>query len=101
MAALTIRDDAFEIPDEDTSDDDFVAVLRERNQLRQRMSDWLMHALGCRRRAHQYKHWALEAEAEGNLPTYRHFRQQSDRSWRLAWAALREARLNKEIINGC
>jgi hypothetical protein len=33
MAALTIRDDAFEIPDEDTSDDDFVAVLRERNEL--------------------------------------------------------------------
>lgn len=30
MAALTIRDDAFEIPDDDTSDDDFVAVLRRK-----------------------------------------------------------------------
>jgi hypothetical protein len=66
--------------------------------LRQRMSDWLMHAKGNRRRAHEAKHLALEAEAEGNLDTYRYWRKQSDRSWRLAWTALREARLNKEII---
>lgn len=64
-----------------------------------RLRDWLNHALGNRRRAHEYKRWAMEAEAAGNLSTYRHYRRQSDRSWRLAWSALREARLNKELLN--
>ena len=66
--------------------------------LRQRMADWLAHALGNRHRAHEYKRWAMEAEAEGNLSTYRHWKAQSDKSWRAAWAALREARLNKELM---
>jgi hypothetical protein len=67
--------------------------------LRQRMADWLLHAKGCRRRAFEYKRWAKEAEAEGNLSTYRHWRKQSDKSWRAAWDALQEARLNKELLN--
>jgi hypothetical protein len=64
-----------------------------------RLRDWLDHARGNRRRAHEYKRWAKEAEAEGNLSTYRHWRKQSDKSWRAAWKALQEARLNKELLN--
>jgi hypothetical protein len=64
-----------------------------------RLRDWLDHARGNRRRAHEYKRWAKEAEATGNLSSYQHYRRQSDRSWRLAWSALREARLHKELLN--
>jgi hypothetical protein len=66
--------------------------------LRQRMVDWMLHARGNRRRAHEYKRWAKEAEAEGNLSTYRHWRKQSDKSWRAAWDALANARIAKEIM---
>jgi len=67
--------------------------------LRQRMADWLAHARGNRRRAHEYKRWAKEYEAQGNLPRYRHYRQQSDRSWRAAWDALRSAKIYRELVN--
>lgn len=66
--------------------------------LRQRMADWLMHAKGNRRRAHEYRRWARESEAAGNLSSYRHYRRQSDRSWRAAWEALRNAKLFREIV---
>jgi hypothetical protein len=65
--------------------------------VRQRMADWLMHAKGNRRRAHDYKRWALEAEAAGNLSTYRHFRKQSDRSWKAAWDALASAKIYRDL----
>lgn len=69
------------------------------NKIGLRLKDWLDHARGNRRRAWDYKKLALEAEQAGNLSTYRHFREQSDRSWKLAWKALQEARLNKELLD--
>lgn len=63
-----------------------------RNAVRQRLIDWLAHAHGCRRRAHEYKRWALEYELAGNLPKYRHYREQSDESWARAKDAMVHAR---------
>lgn len=57
-----------------------------------------MHAKGNRRRAHEYKRWAAEAEGAGNLKTYRYFRRQAERSWRMAWNALANARIFREIV---
>jgi len=66
--------------------------------LRQRMADWLMHAKGNRRRAHDYKRAALEYEAAGNLPRYRQYRIYAERSWRGAWQALRSAKHLRDIV---
>ena len=67
-------------------------------EARRRMAaDWVAHAQGNRRRAHDYRRWAVEAEQAGNLAQYRHYRRQSDRSWRAAWKALDEARLCREL----
>lgn len=63
-----------------------------------RMIDWLAHARGCKRRAHEYKRWALEDEAAGNLGRYQHYRKQSDYSWRQAWNAIRSAKLERSLI---
>lgn len=63
-----------------------------------RLKDWLDHARGNRRRAFEYRREALRYEADGNLPRYRQCRDQSDRSWRLAWNALANARIAKEIM---
>jgi len=67
--------------------------------LQQRMADWLMHAKGNRRRAHEYKRWALDYRAAGNDRRFYECRAQSDRSWRLAWQALNEAKLNRELLD--
>ncbi|MDR7032395.1 hypothetical protein [Mesorhizobium sp. BE184] len=69
-----------------------------RQAVRDRMQAWLIHAKGCRRRAHEYKRWALEYELSGNLPKYRHYRQQSDRSWVSAKDALIHARREYESL---
>lgn len=63
-----------------------------RAAVKQRMLDWLAHAQGCRRRAHEYKRWAMEYEQAGNLVRYHHYRNQSDRSWHMAKDALLHAR---------
>lgn len=67
--------------------------------LRQRMADWLMHARGNRRRAHEYKRLAMEYRAAGNDGRFYECKVQSDRSWRLAWHALNEAKLNRELLH--
>lgn len=79
------------------SPDNAETLTPERSELRQRMDDWLMHAKGNRRRAHEYKRWAAEAESAGNLKTYRHFRRQAERSWQMARSALANARIFQEI----
>lgn len=56
-----------------------------------------MNAKGNRRRAHEYKRWALEAEQAGHLSTYRFFREQANKSWRGAWDALGNARFWKGV----
>ena len=63
------------------------------------MRDWLLHAQGCRRRAWEYKRWALEYEADGNLTRYRQYREQSDRSWRMAKRALADAKLQRRLAS--
>jgi ligand-binding sensor domain-containing protein len=63
----------------------------------QRMIDWLAHARGCKRRAHEYKRWALEDEAAGR-PRAAHYRKQSDYSWRQAWNAIRSAKLERSLM---
>lgn len=64
------------------------------------MRDWLAHAQGCRRRAHEYRRWALEYEAAGNLEKYRRYRKQSDRQWRMARDALVHASREREYLKG-
>ena len=49
---------------------------------------------GRRRRAHEYRRWALEAEAANKLDDYRRFRKLSDEQWRGAWDSLNTARAN-------
>lgn len=71
-----------------------------RATIRQRLADWLDHAKGCRRRAHEYKRWALEYEQAGNLVRYHHYRQQYDKSWHMAKDALVHARRDFNTIHG-
>lgn len=71
-----------------------------RSSVKQRLADWVAHAKGCRRRAHEYKRWSLEYEQAGNLVRYRHYRNQSDKSWRMAWDALLHARREFNTIHG-
>lgn len=71
-----------------------------RATVRQRLADWLAHANGCRRRAHEYKRWALEYEQAGNLVRYHHYRQQSDKSWHMAKDALVHARRDFNTLYG-
>lgn len=71
-----------------------------RSAVKQRLTDWLAHANGCRRRAHEYKRWALEYEQAGNLTKYRHYREQSDKSWRMAKDAILHARRDFNFIIG-
>jgi hypothetical protein len=47
---------------------------------------------GCRRRAHEYKRWAFEAEAKADIENYRKWRAESDRQWKRAWQQLNTAR---------
>ena len=68
--------------------------------VKRRYLDWLAHAQGCRRRAHEYKRWALEDEQAGNLARYHHYRKESDRQWRMAWDALVHARREFNSIYG-
>lgn len=56
------------------------------------LQDWLDHIKGSRRRAHEYRRWALEAEAAGDLERYRRYRADSERQWRQAWDALARAK---------
>ncbi len=74
-----------------------VVANRALDEIRQRRDDWLAHAKGNRRRAHDYRRWALEAERDGLLGSYRHYRAQSDRSWKAAKDALREAKIFRDI----
>lgn len=71
-----------------------------RQAVRQRMLDWLAHAQGCRRRAHEYKRWALEYETAGNLVRYREYRSKSDKSWLMAKDALTHARRERNSLKG-
>lgn len=59
--------------------------------------DWLEHAKGNRRRAHEYLRWAREYLAAGNLPRWRHYQKQYERSMRFARDALDNAKIHREI----
>lgn len=65
-------------------------------QQTQRARDWLDHAKGCRRRAHEHRRWAQEY-APGS-PRYERYRAMANRSWRLAWDALANAKIQREIM---
>jgi hypothetical protein len=60
-----------------------------------RLRDWLEHAKGNRRRAHEYRRWAMEYEP--GSPRYEHYRKVANRSWRMAWEAISEAKLHREL----
>lgn len=45
-----------------------------------------------RRQAHQYRHWAQDAKADGNMTKHAHWRGQALRYWNKAKAALSSAR---------
>jgi hypothetical protein len=72
----------------------------EGRAVKQRLADWLAHANGCRRRAHEYRRWALEYETAGNLEKYRHYHKQSDRQWLMALDAMIHARRDFDFIKG-
>ncbi len=55
---------------------------------------YLSLARTLRKLAHDYKRWAREAEADGNLLNYRHWRDCSDRAWDNARFYLRQARIS-------
>lgn len=59
--------------------------------------DWLTHAKGCRRRAHEYKRWALEYREAGNVERFRYYQAIADRSWRSAKSALASAKIFNSI----
>lgn len=61
------------------------------------LEDYLIYAMGCRRRAHEYKRFALEAEAEGNLERYRRYRNWANEQWRSAKRAIWDARLRRSF----
>lgn len=62
-----------------------------RQAVRQRMTDWLDHAQGCRQRAKEYRAWAIEDEAAGR-PRAAYYHKAADRSWRSAFDAVRSAK---------
>lgn len=70
------------------------------NAVKQRLSDWLAHAQGCRRRAHEYERWALEYKQAGNLDRYRHYRNQSDKQWHMAKDAILHAARERQTLKG-
>lgn len=55
----------------------------------------MRHCRGSRRRAHEYKQWALAEAATGHFERYRRYRQFSDNSWADAKDALFQAKMLK------
>ena len=62
-----------------------------------RMIDWLAHARGCKRRAHEYRRWAMEDEAAGR-PRAARYRKAAADSWRQAWNAIKSAKLERSLL---
>lgn len=64
----------------------------------QRMVDWLAHARGCKRRAHEYKRWALEDEAAGRTKRASYYHKQADQQWTWARGAIFNAKLERGLL---
>lgn len=74
-------------------------VSRER-QVREELNAWFRLCIGRKRRAHEYRRWALDAEAAGDHHEYQRCRDEANKCWRGARAALEQARRRKDEIDG-
>lgn len=74
-------------------------VAKER-QVREELNAWVRLCLGRKSRAHEYRRWALEAEAAGNFADYQRYRDDANRHWRSAKSALEQARRRKDELDG-
>lgn len=61
-------------------------------------TNFLTLAKTQKRLAHDYRRWALEDEATGNLPRYRRHRAESNRLWRDSKKHLAKARIYRSAI---
>ena len=64
------------------------------NRLASTAQAWIAHAFGSRRRAHEYRRWALEYPVASDA--YERWKKQSDRQWQNAKGALDKARQLRE-----
>ena len=62
---------------------------------RNELDAWLEHLFGSKRRAHEYKRMAIEAELLGKTDRYCRYRAWSDQQWTNAKTALKWARRAK------
>lgn len=65
----------------------------------QQFAAWARHCLGSRKRAAEYRRWALEAERAGRLDQYRRSRRNAEHSWADARFALSQCRFFKDAMN--
>ena len=54
---------------------------------------WIRLVKGSRKRAHEYRHWAMQAAEEGRPDLFKRYRDFSTNSWNQAKDALFRARM--------
>lgn len=68
-------------------------------RLTSEMQAFFSLAMSQRRHAHEYRRWAKEAEAAGNVLGYETWRKESDQYWCAAWWHLGKTRERKDALN--